>query len=70
MNEYVDFMVAYNNSGDASSMLSEYADMMARYADMTERVDEVDEDELSADDLAYYTAALGRVGARLAEIGQ
>lgn len=70
MNEYVDFMVAYNNSGDTSSMLSEYADMMARYADMTERVNEVDEDELSADDLAYYTAALGRVGARLVEIGR
>lgn len=70
MNEYVDFMIAYNNSSDTSGLLTEYADMMARYAEMTEQINAVDEDELSADDLAYYTAALGRVSARLAEIGQ
>ncbi|MBM6774525.1 DUF6591 domain-containing protein [Olsenella profusa] len=70
MNEYVDFMVAYNNSDDTSGMWSEYADMMARYADMTEKVDAIDEESLSSDDLAYYTAAIGRVSARVAEIGQ
>ena len=70
MNEYVDFMVAYNNSGDTSAMFSEYADMMARYADMAEQIDDIDEDSLSADDYAYYTEVMGRVAARLAEVGQ
>lgn len=70
MNEYVDFMVAYANSDDTSGMWSEYADMMARYSDMMEQINSVDEGSLTADDLAYYTAAIGRVNARVAEIGQ
>lgn len=70
MNEYVDFMVTYNNSTDTSGMLSDYADMMARYADMAEQLDEIDESDLSADDYAYYIEVMGRVAARMAEIGQ
>ena len=51
-------------------MLSDYADMMARYADMAEQLDEIDESDLSADDYAYYIEVMGRVAARMAEIGQ
>ncbi len=69
MNEYADFMVAYSNAGETSSMLSEYVDMMTRYGDMTERANAIDEGSFSASDLAYYTEALGRVTARLSEIG-
>lgn len=70
MNEYVDFMIAYNGSGDTSSMLAEYADMMARYGDMAEQIDDIDEGSLSAGDYAYYMEVMGRVTARLSEVGQ
>lgn len=70
MNEYVDFMVSYKESGDTASMLAEYSDMMARYADMAEQLEDIDEDSLSADDYAYYMEVMGRVTARLAEVGQ
>lgn len=70
MNEYVDFMIAYRDSRDTTSMMAEYGDMMARYADMAERLDDIDEDSLSAEDYAYYMEVMGRVTARLAEVGQ
>lgn len=70
IDEYVDFMTTYASSDDTSGMLSDYADMMARYSEMAEQVDEIDEGALSADDYAYYIEVMGRVTARLAEIGQ
>ncbi len=70
MNEYVDFMVSYKDSGDTASMLAEYSDMMARYADMAEQLEDIEEDSLSADDYAYYMEVMGRVTARMSEVGQ
>ena len=40
------------------------------YEDAMEQIDTIDENSLSADDLAYYTEVMGRVNARLLEIGQ
>lgn len=71
MNEYCDFMETYSSdSSNVVSMAVDYADMMSRYSDMTEQIDAIDENSLSADDLAYYTEVMGRVNARLLEIGQ
>ena len=71
MNEYCDFMETYSSdSSNVVSMALDYADMMSRYSDMTEQIDAIDENSLSADDLAYYTEVMGRVNARLLEIGQ
>ena len=71
MNEYVDFMLAYSSdSSNVVSMALDYADMMARYSEFADQVDAIDENSLSADDLAYYMEVMGRVNARLLEIGQ
>lgn len=70
INEYVDFMISYQNSDNVVSLLTQYADMMSRYAEMREQVESIDEDSLNADDLAYYLEVMGRVNARLAEIGE
>ena len=71
MNEYCDFMETYSSdSGNAVSMALDYADMMARYSEFASQIDAIDENSLSADDLAYYTEVMGRVNARLLEIGQ
>lgn len=71
MNEYCDFMETYDSdSSNVVGMAADYADMMSRYSDMTEQIDAIDEDSLSAEDLAYYMEVMGRVNARLLEIGQ
>lgn len=71
MNEYCDFMETYSaDPNNVVAMASDYADMMGRYAEFSEQIEAVDENSLSADDLAYYTEVMGRVTARLAEVGQ
>lgn len=71
MNEYCDFMETYSSdSSNIVAMATDYADMMSRYEDAMEQIDTIDENSLSADDLAYYTEVMGRVNARLLEIGQ
>lgn len=71
MNEYCDFMESYgSNPGNAVSMAADYASMMSRYSDFMSQVDAIDENSLSADDLAYYNEVMARVNTRLLEIGQ
>lgn len=71
MNEYCDFMETYgSDSSNVVAMAADYADMMARYEDAMEQIDAIDEESLSADDLAYYMEVMGRVNARLLEVGQ
>lgn len=71
MNEYCDFMETYSSdSSNIVAMATDYADMMSRYEDAMEQIGTIDENSLSADDLAYYTEVMGRVNARLLEIGQ
>ena len=71
MNEYCDFMETYSSdSSKVVAMATDYADMMSRYSDMTEQIDDIDESSLSAEDLACVTEVMGRVNARLLEIGQ
>lgn len=71
MNEYCDFMATYSgDSGNVVSMALDYASMMSRYAEWAEKVDAIDEGSLSTEDYAYYVEVMGRVTARLAEVGQ
>ena len=65
MNEYVDFMKKYSESDDTIGMLSEYSDMMEEYTTYVEKIDEIDEDELSEADLAYYLEVTTRVYEKL-----
>ena len=70
INDYVDFMKKYENASDDEylSMLQEYTEMMTKYADMTEKMNTIDTTTLSPDDLAYYTAVMGRVTQKLDEL--
>lgn len=70
MNDYVDFMKKYENASDDEylTMLQEYTEMMTQYADMTEKMNSINTSTLSPDDLAYYTAVMGRVTQKLDEL--
>lgn len=68
MNSYCDFMEKYSNSSDTTSMLVDYAKYMKEYTEWAAKYDEYDTSDLSADDLAYYTAANARVAERLSKI--
>ena len=70
MNDYVDFMKKYENASDDEylSMLQEYTEMVTKYTDMTEKMNTIDTTTLTPDDLAYYTAVMGRVIQKLDEL--
>lgn len=69
MNEYVDFMVKFNESdGTDLTLLADYSTIMAKYTEFMEQTENINEDELSAEDYKYYVDAQARVLVRLNEI--
>lgn len=70
MNEYVEFMQKYSESDDATSMLADYMDYMTKYQEVMATMDEINEDELTDAELAYYTEVSLRVSQKLMEVSQ
>lgn len=68
MNSYCDFMESYANSSNPVAMAADYASMMSQYAEWTSKFDNYDTSGVSADDLAYYTAAQTRVLERVSKV--
>ena len=68
MNKYVEFMKKYSESDNPIGMLSEYTDMLSTYSDFVEKIDGINQDELSAADLAYYLELTARVTKKLATV--
>ncbi len=66
--KYIKFMKKYENSDDVAGMLGDYADYMTKYADYMQKLDDIDTDELSAADAAYYAEVQARIVKKLAEI--
>ena len=63
---YCELMKNYND--DPVSYMDEYAEMMQKYAVVMEELDEIDEDELTDEELAYYLEVMGRINQKLAEV--
>ena len=57
--EYVSFMEAYDEN-DTSAIL-EYTNMMTKYLETISKLEEIDEDELNAEELAYYIDTMARI---------
>lgn len=68
MNEYCEFMKKYSSSNDTASLMNDYANYMKKYADMTDKINSIDEDELNAEELAYYTEVSARVMKKLSGV--
>ena len=61
-------MQKYQDSDDQMSMMSDFADYMTKYSEVMTKLDEIDEDSLSAADLAYYTEVNARILKKLSEV--
>ena len=66
IDEYIDFMDTYSKSDNPMSLMAEYADYMQKYADAMEKMDAM-EDDLSDEELVYYTEVMGRINTKLAK---
>lgn len=72
INNYCDFMEKYNNAGpeDTAAMLADYTSYLQQYTETIDALNSIDENSLSAADLAYYIEVNGRISQRLLEVGQ
>ena len=64
--EYCEFMKNYTTSSSLES-LNEYLDFLEQYAETMEALEEIENDNLSTAELAYYTATMNRILEKLSE---
>ena len=65
--EYIAFMNKYMSADETQmmSMMTDYMNFMLKYSEAMEALDSIDQDSLSAADLAYYTEVMLRIDAKL-----
>lgn len=66
--EYIEFMNKYSESDNPTSMLLDYASYMAQFTEAMEKMDAVGEDELSTEELLYYTEVCSRINQKLLKV--
>lgn len=64
--EYIGFMDKYSNSSDTSSMITDYTNYMTQYTDTMKKMSEINTDNLSSEELIYYTEVTTRINQKLA----
>lgn len=70
MDEYVAFMKKYAANPSDWSLLADYMDFMTKYAEFVEEFDKWENEDLNADELAYYIEVQARVTKKLLEVAQ
>lgn len=68
--EYCEFMKNYKSSDNPASMLSDYTNYMTKYTDVMTKMSELDDGELSDEEVVYYTEVTTRITKKLAEVVQ
>lgn len=67
MDGYIAFMVKYNESGHPASMAIDYAKMLKDYAEWAIKTQNIDEGNLTEDELSYGVEVTSRVNQKLAD---
>ena len=65
--EYAAFMKKYKENPSDLSLLSEYTDYLSKYSDYLNKLDDVDQDELTDAELAYYMKVHTRILKKIAD---
>ncbi len=68
MDEYIAFMKKYKENPTDMELITEYTNYISKYSEYMNKINEIDKDELSDADLAYYTEVNMRVLNKLAEV--
>ena len=68
--EYIAFMKKYKESENPLDMMSEYSDYMTQYAETMQKMSELEDEELSDADTAYYIEVTTRINKKLLEVAQ
>lgn len=68
--EYCEFMKKYSDADNPASMLNDYTDYMTKYTDTISKMAELGDDDLSTEELEYYTEVNARITQKLLEVSQ
>ncbi len=68
--EYVEFMQKYQESDDATSMLTDYANYMSQYAETMEKLGELEDENMTTAEAAYYLEVTTRINQKILEVAQ
>ena len=68
MDEYVAFMKKYTENPTDIGILSDYADYMSKYAEFVESFEKWENEEMNAEETAYYIDVQARVSKKLLEV--
>ena len=68
MDEYVEFMQRYNESGNSSQMMVDYLNYLQKYTDLAAKIEKMDTDSMSSADYAYYIEVTSRVAQKLINV--
>ena len=68
--EYIAFMQKYSNSDDPAGMLMDYSNYMLKYADAMEKLNQMDTEEMTIEEQAYYIEVMARIQKKLLESSQ
>lgn len=67
--EYISFMKEYKSTTNVTpKMINDYADFLTKYSDYMDKLNDIDTDELTASDYAYYTEVMARITKKLSEV--
>lgn len=67
-NQYCDFMAKYNATPSSPTMIAEYAKFMAQYTETMGKLDAMGEEDMSDQELQYYTEVMSRINQKLAAV--
>lgn len=69
-NEYCTFMKKYSSSSNQASLMNDYLDFMSQYAEMMDELNDIGNQDLTLEELSYYTEVMSRINKKLLEITQ
>lgn len=68
--EYIAFMEKYSNSDNPAGMIMDYSNYMLKYADAMEKLNQMDSENMTIEEQAYYIEVMARIQKKLLESSQ
>lgn len=72
VNDYCDFLEQFEATDDAGKleMMNEYSEITTKYYDTAASMQEISQEDLTADEMSYYAEVMGRCSARMIQVNE
>lgn len=72
VNDYCDFLERFEATDDTGKleMMGEYSEITTKYYDTAASMQEISQEDLTADEMSYYAEAMGRCSARMIQVSE